>query len=375
MRDVFITSFTCASSGTQFVIRLLLLFCIRGIIKLLPSHLSLDDDLVGSLLLLRLAEDVYGPPGLVGSVWDVEAARLVLADLLNLLEVVVGELDLLEVVADAAGSDGLGDDGVTANLGPGEDDLCGGGTDAVGDLLDGLVGDEQGLTDHVVTEGRVLGDVDTLLTHPLDEVGLEEARVALDLVGGGCDASLVDQSLEVLLCVVGDTNSAGLLLVELGHGLPCVDNGDRVEHLDITVGLKREKVLVNIALLVESNGEVDKVKVEVVEAKLSKAVVEGRSDIVGPVLRVPELGCDEEVLTLDTLAESLLEGLSNLLLVAINLGKVNVLVAGLESLVDGGLNLARLSLPCSKTQLAVTLSVLNGRLLVTGVLTGWRRRC
>jgi hypothetical protein len=362
--------------GDVVVFRLFVpLFCIRGIIKLFPSHLSLDNDLVGGLLLLRLAKDVYGPPGLVGSVWDVEAARLVLADLLDLLEVVVGKLDLLEVITNAAGGNGLGDDGVTANLSPGEDDLCGRGTDSVGDLLDGLVGDEQRLTDHVVTESRVLGNVNTLLTHPLDEVGLEKARVALDLVGGRCDTSLVDQSLEVLLCVVGNTNSAGLLLVELGHGLPCVDNGDGVEHLDVTVVAEGEEVLVNITLLVESNGEVDKVKVEVVEAKLSKAVVEGRGDIVGPVLRVPELGCDEEVLTLDTLAECPLESLSDLLLVAIDLGKINVLVASLESLVDGGLDLTGLGLPCSKTQLAMVLLVSGGRLLFTRVLTGWRRRC
>ena len=309
---------------------------------------------MGGLLLLRLVEDVDGPPGLVGNVWDVEAARLVLANLLNLLEVLLGKLDLLEVVTDTAGGDGLGNDGVTANLGPGKDDLSRGSTDAVGDLLDGLVGNEQGLTDHVVAEGRVLSDVNTLLTHPLDEVGLEEARVALDLVGSGGDTSSVDQSLEVLLGVVGDTDSAGLLLVELGHGLPCVDNRDRVKHLDV-IALEREEVLVNILLLVESNGEVDKVQVEVVEAELSEAVVESRGNIVGLVLRVPELGCDEEVLTLDALAESLLEGLSNLLLVAVDLGKINVLVASLESLVDGGLNLTGLSLPCSKTQLTVIL--------------------
>jgi len=59
---------------------------------------------VGRLLLLRLVEDVNRPSRLVGSVRDVEAARLVLANLLDLLEVLLGELDLLEVVADTAGS-------------------------------------------------------------------------------------------------------------------------------------------------------------------------------------------------------------------------------------------------------------------------------
>lgn len=195
--------------------------------------------------------------------------------------------------------------------------------------------------------------MNTLLTAPLDEVSLEEARVTLNLVGSGGDTSGVNQSLEVLLGVVGDTDGAGLLLVELGHGLPCVDNGNAVEHLDIAVVTEREEVLVNIARLVEGDGEVDEVKVEVVEAELSKAVIKGRSNVLGSVLRVPELGGDEDVLTLDALAESSLEGIGNLLLVAVDLGQINVLVTSLESLVDGGLDLARLGLPGTKTQLTV----------------------
>lgn len=109
----------------------------------------------------------------------------------------------------------------------------------------------------------------------------------------------------------------------------------------------------DVALLVERDGEVDEVQVEVVEAELSKTVVEGRSDVLGSVLRVPELGGDEEVLALDALAESLLEGVGDLLLVAVHLGQVNVLVAGLERLVDGGLDLAGLGLPCAESQLTV----------------------
>lgn len=331
------------------------MFCLIGIIiHIFSEPLSLDDDTVGSLLLLRLIEYVYGPPGLVGDVRDVKAARLVLADLFDLLEVVVGELDFLKVVADTASSDGLGNDGVTANLSPRKDDLCGRSTDTVGNLRDGLVLDEQGLTDHVVSEGRVFGDVNILLAAPLDELGLEETRVTLDLIDSGCDTSTVDQSLEVLLSVVRDTHSAGLALVELGHGPPCVDNGDGVEHLDITIFLEREEVLVDVLLLVERDGEVNKVQVKVVKTELSKAVIESGGDILGPVLRVPQLRCNKDILALDALSESLLEGLSDLLLVAVDLGQINVLVASLEGLVDGSLNLPGLSLPCSKTQLTVT---------------------
>jgi hypothetical protein len=98
-------------------------------------YLDLDDDFVGRVLLLGLAEDVDRPPGLVGDVRNVEAARLLLANLLDFLEVVLRKLNLLEVLLDA----GCGD-------------LCGGGADAAGNLLDSGVLDEEGLANHVVTE-------------------------------------------------------------------------------------------------------------------------------------------------------------------------------------------------------------------------------
>lgn len=106
----------------------------------------------------------------------------------------------------------------------------------------------------------VLGDVNVLLLAVLDELWLEETGVALDLVGSGGDASAIDDGLEVLLGVVGDTDSTRLLLGQLCHGLPCVDDGDVVEHLDV-LALEREEVVVDIAALVESDGEVDEVKV------------------------------------------------------------------------------------------------------------------
>lgn len=92
--------------------------------------------------------------------------------------------------------------------------------------------------------------------------------MTLDLVGSGCDTSTVNECLQVLLGVVGDTNSARLLLGKLGHSLPCVDNGDIVEHLEITVGFQREQLAVRVASLIESNGEVDKVEIEVVKTEL-----------------------------------------------------------------------------------------------------------
>lgn len=331
---------------------------------------TLHNNLVGSLLLLRLVEDVDRPPGLVGNVRNVESPRLLLANLLHLLEVALRELNLLEVFLNARCCDRLGDDRVAAHLGPGKDDLCGGSADAARNLLDGVVLNEEGKAEHVVAESlseisrgtggsrqtgthRVFGNVNVLLLAVLNQLWLEEAWVALNLVSSRCDTSAVDDGLEVLLGVVGNTNCAGLFLRQLCHGLPCVDNGDVVEHLDI-LALHGEEVVVNIAALVKGNGEVDKVEVQVVEAELSQAVVESRWHILRAVLRVPELGCDEDILALEArhlAAKSLLESLCDFLLVAVDLGKIQVTVASLEGLEDGGTDLAGLSLPCAKTQL------------------------
>lgn len=69
------------------------------------------------------------------------------------------------------------------------------------------------------------------------------------------------------------------------------------------------------------------------------------------MLRIPKLRCDEDIFTLEAsnlAAKSLLESLRDLLLVTVDLGEINVTVAALQSLKDGGFNLTRLSLPSAK---------------------------
>ena len=168
------------------------------------THLSHNSDVhpVSGRLLLRLAKDINVPSGLVGHVRDVVAAG-VLANLADLIHFFLRQVDLLEVLDDTVWSHGLGDDTVAAHLGPGQDDLrrCHGPTHTlggtVGDLLDLVPGDEKGFTDHVVTKGRVGGDVDALLLAVGDQgVGLQE-RVTFDLVGSGNDAGGSDDGLEL----------------------------------------------------------------------------------------------------------------------------------------------------------------------------------
>lgn len=157
----------------------------------------------------------------------VEAMGL-LAELGQLINGLLVNLGLLEVGGDTAGGDALGDDTVAANLAPGEDELSGGDAETVGDLLD-LVGvDEQRHANVVVAKGRVGSQVNALLGAVLDELGLGETGVALDLVDGGGDAGLLDENvdlweLSVLLAhtkliqepyhgggAVGNTNGADL---------------------------------------------------------------------------------------------------------------------------------------------------------------------
>jgi hypothetical protein len=74
---------------------------------------------VTSGLLLGLAKNINVPTRLVGSVRCVVSLPVLAqsADLLNLLG---GQFDLLEVVADARRRDRLGDDTVSTDLRPGE---------------------------------------------------------------------------------------------------------------------------------------------------------------------------------------------------------------------------------------------------------------
>ena len=98
------------------------------------------------------------------------------------------------------------------------------------------------------------GDDNVLLLVVLEEVLLEKARVALDLVDEGLDTGRLGDGVDHGRREVGNTDSLGLASVEeLDHGLPSVDNRDRGVDLALAV-LLREEVRVGVALSHESNG-------------------------------------------------------------------------------------------------------------------------
>lgn len=162
--------------------------------SLLSNYDHLENDLVRCLLLLRLVEDVDAPARLVGSVWYVvpPAALVLIGELLDSSNVFLIELDLLEVLRNPGRSNGLGDDGVTTNLAPGKDDLCGCGSLLLGNSLDLRAGDEERNVEEVVAEGRVGSDVNVLLLSVSNELLARKNGVALDLVDGGNEVGLLN---------------------------------------------------------------------------------------------------------------------------------------------------------------------------------------
>lgn len=125
---------------------------------------------------------------------------------------------------------------------------------------------------------RVSSDVNVLVRTELDELWLEKAGVALDLVRRRGNAGTIDDCLKVLLGVIGYTNSARLLLVQLCHCLPCINDRNIIKHLHILIGmiralLKGEELVVRVLGLVEGDREMYEVEVEVLETELGKAVV------------------------------------------------------------------------------------------------------
>jgi hypothetical protein len=83
-------------------------------------HLGTNVDLVQSrVLLFRSVEDVNRPARRVDNSWDIESLVFA-ADSIDLGNLFGGELDVGEVLDNTRCGNGLGDDAVAANLGPGK---------------------------------------------------------------------------------------------------------------------------------------------------------------------------------------------------------------------------------------------------------------
>ena len=215
---------------------------------------------------------------------------MLIRELLDSRNILLGELNLLEVLCNSGRSDRFGNDGVTTNLAPGQDNLSWRSALLLGDSLNFRTCDEKRNVEEVVAKGRVGSDVNVLLLGVSNELLAGEDRVSLDLVDGGNEISLLNEGLQCLICEVGHTNGADLALRQLVDGLPCLAVRDRVVDVDfVRICGGREEIGVRILAWAEVDGPMDEVKVEVVELKLGESVIEGGLDVGGIVLGIPQL--------------------------------------------------------------------------------------
>lgn len=248
---------------------------------------------------------------------------------LNLIIIEV-EAEVLEVLLHASLAAALGNDGDAALGGPAQQHLGGGLAVLVGDGLDGgLLHERDGVlgAGHVEldeaggAEAGVGGDGDALGGGGLEQQRLDEVWVVLDLQGGGLDAGVAQEVVEQLGLEVGHADAAGEALVgEALHGLPGLLDGG-LGGADLGAGVVDEparRVADRGVDVLEGDGEVDEVEVEVVDAPVGQLAAGDGLDAVAVVEAVPQLGDDEEVLALH---QAVLDGASDtltaLLLVAI----------------------------------------------------------
>lgn len=218
------------------------------------------------------------------------------------------------------GSGSLGDDSKTALGGPAEEDLGRIPVVLGGDLLDGLIFDEGSELRSVLhvefeeagrAERAVGSDGDSFPLGEVEELLLDEVRVVLDLEGGRADAGVAEEIIDQLSLEVGDTDAAGEAGIdELLHGGPgLLDGGLGGDNLIVLIvpagGVADGRVDV-----LEGDGEMDEIEIEVIEAPVGELLLDDGLDAVAFVEGVPELGDDEELLTLH---EAILDSTGNTL--------------------------------------------------------------
>jgi len=266
------------------------------------------------------------------------------ADLLNLILLEVEAADI-EVLCKTRLVVALGNDSNAALGRPAKEDLRRALSVSVGNALDDVVVEEHGgvlrllhveLDERERAERAVGSHGDVALLAELEERLLSEVWVVLDL-----------ESLRNLLCVAEQVeekstvvvaNAEGLdetLLVQSLHGVVCLLKGG-VAEFDLVVLVEESRRVTNRGVdVLDRNREVNDVKVKVVDTPVSELLLADGRNAVLVVEGVPQLGDNEEILTLDkTFVDCALNTLAGLDLVAVVAGAVKETVASLDGVVD-----------------------------------------
>lgn len=184
------------------------------------------------------------------------------------------------------------------------------------------------------TEGGVSSDGKTLALGEVDQAGLGKVGVVLDLESGRTDTGVTEEIHQQLSAEVANTDAASHLLVhERLHGGPGLLDGSLAQ-LELVLGVGPAGRVAHAGVnVLQGDGEVHDVKIEVLDAPVSQLLAADRSNALAVVEAVPQLGDNEELLTLD---DALLDGtgdtLASLDLVAV----VCDSVVSIENIGGGG---------------------------------------
>ena len=203
----------------------------------------------------------------------------------------------------------LRDDGHVPLRGPTQQHLRGRLPVPAGNLLDGGVVHEQRrvlgalhveFEEGLRTEGRVGRDGYAVALCESDETFLGQVGVVFDLEGCGGHLGVAQEVHDELAVEVADADGFGQAFAhEAFHGRPCLlDGGVPGDHVLAVIGEAGWVSLGGVDVF-EGDGEVDNVEVKVVDAPILKLLFADGLDAVMVVERVPELGDEEEVGTLD----------------------------------------------------------------------------
>jgi len=292
--------------------------------KISYHYLTEDPELLGGEVLQSVSIDTWlfrkRVKTYVGRLVELEV-EVHLGDALHVLLVDV-PVDTVEVLLHVLGGGALGDDSKTLLSGPSEKNLGGGlvvlaaeaGEDLVLHERRGRLGDVHVELDEAGrTERGVGSQSNTLSLGEADELSLLVVGVKLDLEGGRADLGVLEQVVDSLSLEVGDTNGLGeTLLNEVLHTLPGLLVGG-LAPADLGAGIivvPARGVADRGVDVLEGDGEVDEEEIEVVDLPVGELLAGDGLDVLLVVVCLPELGDDEEVLSLH---DALLDGTGNTL--------------------------------------------------------------
>jgi hypothetical protein len=248
-------------------------------------------------------------------------------DPVDLVERVLRERGDVEILASAFGSLRRGQHRRTPLHGPRKQHLRGRLAYSVGDRNHHRV--FQRPRPDTVTKRGESQQHDPLLTAEVQQLRLRQIGVRLHLNHGRFDGRRLIKRCELLQTDVGQTDGPAFALnYETLHRLPRLQQRHPIVVEDIAGGVSR---VLGVPRL-ECERRVHEVEIEVVEPQPVQTGLEGRLDPFRPMVGVPELRCDEDVLACHAgNTEACPKRLTDLPLVPIAFRAVEVAKTGVQS--------------------------------------------